>query len=115
MNNLTTKVVDTYIIHNDIEQIFKKQNYEDWLHTLDGHFKCRLLSCTKTFRYDGKRIIEHEKSHGFHDIADSLDKSDKVKQDDVFSYQCALLEYGWILLNSYDAVSKGDGMRVIHG
>ena len=120
LSNLTAKVVDTYIIRNDIEQIFKKQNYEDWLRTcnpktLDGRFKCRLLSCTKTFRYDGKRRIEHEKSHGFHDIADSLDKSDKVKQDDMFSYQCALLEYGCILLNFYDAVSEGDGMRVIRG
>ena len=36
-----------------------------------------------------------------------------VKQDDVFNYQCSVLDLGLIVFNFFNAVSAGDGERVI--
>ncbi len=35
------------------------------------------------------------------------------EQDDMFSYQKALLEYGMLILNFWDAISEGDGERIM--
>ena len=58
-----------------------------------------------------KRRIEHEKLHGLHKEIEA--KSSEAVQDDMFNYQCSLLDIGMIILNFYDAVSEGDGMRVV--
>ena len=71
------------------------------------------MTCQKTFRYDGKRRLEHEKTHGLHKFLDEIEKSNSSNQDDMYNYQCSLLEYGCIVLNFYDAISEGDGLRVV--
>ena len=32
--------------------------------------------------------------------------------DDMFNYQCSLLEYGMLILNFFDAIREGDGKRI---
>ncbi len=99
-------------------RIISRQKYNDWLQTCnpktqDGHFKCRLSTCNNTFKHDGKIRREHEKLHGFHQIQNCSDEEEKKKRDDVKSYQCSLLEYGMLQINFHDAISEGDGARVL--
>jgi hypothetical protein len=38
---------------------------------------------------------------------------EEVTSDDMYNYQKALMEYGMVILNFFDAISEGDGSRVI--
>lgn len=40
-------------------------------------------------------------------------KDQVAHKDDMFDYQCAVLEYGMLILNFRDAISEGDGERII--
>ena len=67
INCLSEKIVDKFLLHGDLNEIFQKQNYEDWLRTCnpvteDGHYKCRLATCSKTFGFDGKQRKDHERT-----------------------------------------------------
>ena len=42
-----------------------------------------------------------------------MDEVNKRPSDDMRSYQCSLLEYGMLQMNLHDAVSEGDGARVL--
>ena len=85
----------------------------------EGRYPCRAPGCSKTFAHSGKSRRNHEASHNppvF--IAEPnipvLDaKSPPEEKDDMLSYQKALLEYGLLLLNFWDAISEGDGNRII--
>lgn len=69
----------------------------------------------KTYRYDGKRKRDHEASHGLpapESVMTYVVKS-KPKRDDMFNYQSAFLEIGLLVMNFYDAISEGDGLRVV--
>ena len=117
LKKISSEVVDKFIAREGIhESVIKRQTYEDWLLSnnptdSEGHFLCRSKGCPKTFKFDGKRRIEHEKLHGLHKEIEA--KSSEAVQDDMFNYQCSLLDIGMIILNFYDAVSEGDGMRVV--
>ena len=50
--------------------------------------------------------------HGFHNLSVTTDSSDPKKSDDMYNYQCSLLEFGFIIISFYDAISEGDGLRV---
>ena len=39
--------------------------------------------------------------------------SSDIVADDMYNYQRALLEYGMVIINFLDAISEGDGARVI--
>jgi hypothetical protein len=39
--------------------------------------------------------------------------SSDIVADDMYNYQRALLEYGMVIINFLDAISKGDSARVI--
>ena len=54
------------------------------------------------FVHDGKLKKQHEATH-----------RDQTKKDDMLDYQSAFLEYGMLLRNFTDAISEGDGDRII--
>eukprot|EP00794_Sanderia_malayensis_P000992 gene993-306_t len=90
IRSLSGEVVDKFILQSQQnEERSARQKYADWLihsnqKTADGRYKCRHTGCTVTFRYDGKKRVEHEKSHGLHLEVDTLHVS--VVDDDMFSY-----------------------------
>ena len=120
LNELTGKVVDRFVIREGRnDKLIRRQNYQDWLRnhnpvTDDGHFLCRFNGCGKTFRHNGKRRLDHEKSHGLHHNGEVEETSkDTLNSDDMFNYQTSLLDIGLVILNFFDAVSEGDGKRVL--
>ena len=56
------------------------------------------------------RRREHEKNHW---IVDQEKEKSIQKKDDAFNYQSSFLEVGMLLKNFYDAISEGDGGRVV--
>eukprot|EP00794_Sanderia_malayensis_P008377 gene8377-9276_t len=88
--NLSAEVVDKFIIR-------KEQN-------------SRIVKRQLTFKFDEKRRVEHEITHGLHTENPS---SSQLIKDGMFNYQCSLLDVGMVVVNFYDAVSEGDGPRVI--
>ncbi|XP_065067588.1 uncharacterized protein LOC135693129 [Rhopilema esculentum] len=116
LDSLSAKVVDNFIIRKERNAgIVNRQIYEDWLLATnvkddDGMYLCRKHGCLQTFKFDGKRRIEHEKMHGLHKKAPN---TSAIVKDDMFNYQCALLDIGMVLMNFFDAVSEGDGLRVV--
>ena len=115
--DLSSEVVDSYLMQKDhMEMRLQKQRYTDWLKssnekTSDGKYKCRHDGCDCTFIYDGKKRIDHEKSHGLHLVSSKATNS--FSDDSIFCYQLSFMDYAMIVYNFYDAVSEGDGMRII--
>ena len=75
-----------------------------------------------TCRHDGKSRISNElKEHGYvHEGEPSsatlpgASKDDgKDDEDDMYNYQCNLMDHGMLYLNFTDAIAEGDGDRVI--
>lgn len=62
-----------------------------------------------------KSLVDDEQDMSSTDVRDtsSTDESASKFQDDMFSYQRALLEYGLLLYNFKDSVNEGDGTRII--
>ena len=125
LNSLACKVVDTYILRKDkVETILEKtreaQDAEKSENVKEGErFPCRFPGCQKSFKHDGKRRRDHEKTHGSF-VAEqhskpSANSSQNVAKssDDMFNYQSSFLEVGMLLANFYDAISEGDGQRVV--
>ena len=80
--------------------------------TADGKFKCQEPICTKTFQFNGKRKSEHE--HKVHGINKSIVGIKAIHNtDDMYNYQCSLLEYLMLWRNFADAVSEGHGARIV--
>lgn len=61
--------------------------------------------CNKIFAFNGK--------HGLHENKMVQDYRQKVKEDDMFNYQCSFVDYGLIVYNLFDAIKEGNGDRVI--
>ena len=80
-----------------------------------------LQDCSKTFAHDGKLRRDHEATHNPLVIIDdptltmlTVDfQIHEDKRDDMLAYQKALLEYGMLILNFWDAISTGDGARIL--
>ena len=119
LDSLALEIVNEFVVNESVQKsIIMKQKYNDWLRTCnptteDGRFKCRLSTCSDTFKHDGKIRKEHEKLHGFHHMQTSTDEAGNKRSDDVRNYQCSLLEYGMLQMNFHDAISEGDGARVL--
>lgn len=84
-----------------------------------NRFKCRYQGCPKTFAKYSKWMKAHEANHD-PPILEKVEQSLVVdttlpveEMDDMFSYQKALLEYGLLILNFWDAISEGDGERIM--
>ena len=73
-------------------------------------------------KFNGKRMRDHESTHNppisTFDTQQSLLSSEGMsakpvpEKDDMFNYQCSLLEYGMLILNFFDAIREGDGKRI---
>lgn len=103
--------------------------------TPDGRFPSRFSNCNRSFKYDGKSRPGHELSHDPPlDIPNNLPGDDSVESeaissesdgenkytstsekdtDDIYNYNCALLEDGLFFINFLDAVSEGDDQRLM--
>jgi hypothetical protein len=116
LRDLVFRVVDTYIVNEKnidahIEELEQESKFNEG-RLPDGRFGCRFPGCKKSFANNGKRRFLHEKTHGLHPNVKRPTHSITVK-DDVLNYQLALLEYGMLYLNFCDAVSEGDGLRIL--
>ena len=116
--NLAGKVVDDFVLKKEAvaQAIQAKVDLEDenskLVKTADGKFKCQEPTCTKTFQFNGKRKSEHE--HKVHGINKSIVGIKAFHDtDDMYNYQCSLLEYLMLWRNFTDAVSEGDGARIV--
>lgn len=129
LRRIATLVVDSYIIDRHRNEKMRQSvaiiQYEAAARqqelTADGRFRCRAPGCRRSFAHDGKLRRDHEAGHIPPVVIDppppSLFVVDSVvneeDRDDMLSYQKALLEYGMLILNFWDAISEGDGDRVI--
>ena len=131
IRNIASRVVDGYVIRREnIEAIFdnllaaeQEEARNRRNQTEDGRFICPFPGCGKTFAANGKRMRDHEYTHhppssssdsqGFL-FSSGLSSSSKPvpEKDDMFNYQCSLLEYGMLILNFFDAIREGDGKRI---
>ena len=72
-------------------------------------------------RYFGKSKTKHElKVHGLEATAFSVenyttstDEMEVSERDDMFNYQCNLLDQGLFYTNFIDAIAEGDGNRIV--
>ncbi|XP_066924617.1 uncharacterized protein [Clytia hemisphaerica] len=85
--------------------------------TENGRFKCRFPGCKQTYQHNGKFKRDHElKRHGLEPIESKCTKSkisDNKTDDDMFNYQCNVMEFMMLIRNFKDAISEGDGDRTI--
>ena len=125
LNSIASEVVDSFVIdqtrNRNMEDVVKKmQLKEKEIPNVDGRFKCRSQGCLKTFAHPGKLRRDHEATHNPPPEVQDCDSNsvfdepstDDSDRDDMFSYQRALLDYGMLILNFWDAISEGDGDRV---
>ena len=128
---VSTAIVDKFIFQNShidqlVNGVFTAQEREDIANnqklTEDGRFPCRFQGCKKSFKIDGKSRMRHEQTHNPPPYVPEQPVLSSVKpktspskpiRDDVFSYNCALLQDGFLFLNFLDAVKEGDGPRII--
>ena len=131
---ISTAIVDEYIFQNGhvdelVRSVLTEQEREEIRDhqqlTEDGRFPCRFAGCERSFRYDGKSRRNHELTHqpppDVPEESSSYSTSNlnpspaKVGKptDDVFSYNCALLQDGFLFLNFLDAIAEGDGTRIM--
>ena len=122
LTRVATAVVDSFVVDQQ-----RNKSIEQSLRDLDAHssekpgpdgrFVCRFPGCKKTFAHNGKLKMDHEASHDPPVVVKdqgSYHKQTKGNDgDDMLAYQKALLDYGMLILNFWDAISEGDGERVI--
>ncbi|XP_028410550.1 uncharacterized protein LOC114533248 [Dendronephthya gigantea] len=126
LKSISAKVVDEFIIDGrknerilqcmdniDLCEKAKELSLDD-----NNRYRCRYEGCSKTFAQYGKRMKDHEAKHDppiLEEVKQSVtvDTTSDEDQDDMFSYQKALLEYGMLILNFWDAISEGDGERIM--
>ena len=119
--SLAGKIVDKYILRDDkVQAIIDKTRAateaNKTVQSSNGErYMCRFPGCEKSFRYDGKRRRDHERTHDAGVVVNENQHSLKrdVLKDDMFNYQSSFLEAGLLLRNFYDAISEGDGQRLI--
>ena len=116
LSDFVFQLVDVYVVNENnieahIEELQKESRANDG-RLPDGRFGCRFPGCRKSFACNGKRRFLHEKTHGLHTSVKPSTLPPVVK-DDVRNYQLALLEYGMLYLNFSDAISEGDGLRIL--
>lgn len=118
-------VIDETMMNGSLEEMISTQERQEILNQLelneDGRFPCRFPGCKASFKYNGKSRRRHELGHDppvvvSEDITDATTESTTPPSkdaDDMFHYNAALLSEGLFFLNFLDAVSEGDGMRII--
>ena len=120
LKSLAASVVNKYILGSKkiallLEKVHMAESEEN-SNADCGRYKCRFPGCEKTYKYDGKRKREHEASHGLPPVSISNYTSSHkqtMKRDDMFNYQSSFLEIAFLVKNFLDAISEGDGARVV--
>lgn len=130
LHKAAAKIIDELVLEESTginvicNQIILTQEQEDRTNqqpqTSDGRYPCRIEGCKATFKYDGNSRRKHEQSHSCHTPSEnsnlplnSSSKKETKNRDDIYSYNCALLEDGLFFLNFLDAIAEGDGNRII--
>ena len=86
--------------------IFQIQNKQ--LIDQHGRFKCRFPGCKQTYQFNGKHKQEHEtKEHGLPPSSKLDRRKQTTDYDDMYNYQCSLMEYLMLIRNFKDAISEG--------
>lgn len=125
-------VLDHHSLNSLLDEILTAQQTQDVNDnqplTVDGRFPCRFPGCQRSFKFDGASRRKHEQTHhpssatenvdspgsrSAPEVSASSEDSSKTKGDDVYSYNCALLTDGLFFLNFLDAISEGDGHRLM--
>lgn len=128
LRRLAAGVVNTFVIdqlrnqavRESVLVMQRQQEVRQEDVTPEGRYKCRAPCCDKTFAHDGKLRRDHEAQHNppviVEQPATTFIMNSPVnpgERDDMLSYQKALLDYGMLLINFWDAISEGDGERTI--
>ena len=123
LDGLSSNIVN-YIVDKEkhekitaaVEQLEERQLQRLKDKTANGRY--RYPGCKKTFSNDGKWQIMHERAHNppvsivEQPMLEEIYSSYTVA-DDMYNYQRALLEYGMVIINFLDAISEGDGARLL--
>ena len=110
--------IKTKISLQELQEIHNQMELNE-----DRRFPCRFPGCLLSFKYNGKSRKKHEMKHdppvevpvvqqsmmATNPASTSLPKG----PDDIFNYNTALMAEGLYCLNFLDAVSEGDGIRII--
>lgn len=120
------KVVDEFVIDESknertiksLDRINLQEKAKALSMDSNNRYRCRYEICQKSFAKYGKRMKDHEASHtppilGIVEQSVVVDTTSSDEEQDMFSYQKALLEYGMLILNFWDAISEGDGERLM--
>ena len=132
LHKVSSLIVDKFLFDDNsvnglLEQIQRAQETQGALdlqpRTADGRFPCRFPGCSFSFKLDGVSRRRHEASHNppsndapceeMTSTSEDPCQSEVSLKDDVYNYNCALLADGLFFLNFLDAVSEGDGFRLI--
>ncbi len=131
LRRISEAVVDKYVIKKEkvqalLKEVLAIEENQAILQdgkTDNGRFMCRFPGCGKSFAHNGKRKRDHESTHDLSVINSDVrnnpcedvpvENFQKQENDDMYNYQCSLLEYAMIIMNFFDAIKEGDGKRVI--
>ncbi|XP_068719963.1 uncharacterized protein [Montipora capricornis] len=118
-------VIDEVMVNGSLQELVSDEERREIQRCLDvnedGRFPCRFPGCTTSFKYNGKSRRRHELSHDPPVVIEGVttttsstttDQASK-SSDDVFNYNAALLSEGLFFMNVLDAVSEGDGQRIM--
>ena len=126
LDGLSSNIVDKYIVDKEkhekitaaVEQLEERQPQRLKDKTANGRYRCRYPGCKKTFSNDGNWRMMHERAHNppvsiaEQPILEDI-YSGYTVADDMYNYRRALLEYGMVIINFLDAISEGDGARLL--
>ena len=137
LHKASSLIVDKFVFDDDsvnglLDQILRAQEtqdaFDDQPKTADGRFPCRFPGCDYSFKHDGDSRRRHEATHNpppvISEDASPVENQSKsttkdsyqptdVSSDDDYNYNCAFLADGLFFMNFLDAVSEGDGPRLI--
>lgn len=135
LHKAASLLVDKFVLDNQslsslFDEIFTAQKTQDASDneplTVDGRFPCRFLGHQRSFKFDVASRRKHEQTHhpssamenddspgsiSAPEHSASSEDSSKTKDDNVYSYNCALLTDDLFFLNFLDAISEGDGQH----
>lgn len=129
LRKIATLLVDEFVVDQErnrnimqsVQVLEHEQQAKEQQVNAEGRYPCRAPGCSKTFAHDGKLRRDHEAQHNPPVIIDGPSVSmltvdshiSDDKRDDMLAYQKALLDYGMLILNFWDAISEGDGARIL--
>ncbi|CAB3978126.1 Hypothetical predicted protein [Paramuricea clavata] len=112
LHKASAQIIDKLVFTNDSIEKALAEGISIQEKDSGKRFPCRFVGCSHTFKYDGKSRRLHEMTHDPPPIPDEQTPKSVQSNDDIYSYNCALLENGLFFMNFLDAVKEGDGSRI---